>query len=98
MRIGEAVALQWGNIDFEDRFAEVRRAINDGRVSTSKSGKVRRVDLSAQLAKALKAHQVAQREEKAMKGWKDLPAWVFENDVRKAHVGQPADRPGREPR
>src|SRR5262245_14926720 len=64
MRIGEASGLQWGDLDFEDRFAEVRRAINDGQVSTPKSGKGRRVDLSAKLAQALRAHQIAQRHEK----------------------------------
>jgi integrase len=83
-RIGEAVALQWDDLDFNGRFAEVRRAINDGKVSTPKSGKSRRVDLSAQLAKTLKAHLVAQKEETLRKGWKELPPWVFTNGVGKA--------------
>jgi integrase len=81
MRIGEGVALQWGDIDFNSRFAEVRRAINDGKVSTPKSGKSRRVDLSAQLTKVLKAHLTSQKAETLRKGWKEVPTWVFTNEV-----------------
>jgi integrase len=81
MRIGEAVALQCGDIDFNSRFAEVRRAINDGKVSTPKSGKSRRVDLSAQLTKVLKAHLASQKAETLRKGWKEVPTWVFTNEV-----------------
>jgi integrase len=81
MRIGEVIALQWGDLDFNGRFAEVRRAINDGIVSTPKSGKGRRVDLSAQLAKTLRAHLVARKEETLKKGWEKVPVWVFANEA-----------------
>jgi integrase len=81
MRVGEAVALQRGDIDFNGRFADVRRAINDGKVSTPKSGKSRLVDLSAQLTKALKAHLTSQKAETLKKGWKEVPEWVFTNEA-----------------
>jgi integrase len=84
MRIGEAVALQRGDIDFNGRFAEIRRAINDGKLSTPKSGKSRRVDLSMQLTRTLKAHLVAQKEKTLGKGWKEVPPWVFTNEVGNA--------------
>jgi integrase len=84
MRVGEAVGLQWGDIDFSSRFAEIRRAINDGKVSTPKSGKSRRVDLSTQLAKTLKVHHVAQKENTLRKGLKEVPVWLFTNEAGNA--------------
>jgi len=53
MRIGEALALQWKDINFQERHITVRRSVRRGRVSTTKSGKERRVDMSPQLAAAL---------------------------------------------
>ena len=58
MRIGEALSLRWGDIDFNDRFIEVKRSVVRGRVSTPKSRKSRRVDMSPQLTEALLAHQI----------------------------------------
>jgi len=57
MRIGEALALKWYDIDFEKRFIKVDRSYARGRVSKPKSGKSRRVDMSMQLAQALKKHK-----------------------------------------
>jgi integrase len=56
MRIGEALALKWADIDFNSRFIKVERSVRKGRVSTPKSGKSRRVDMSPQLADTLKIH------------------------------------------
>ena len=46
MRIGEALALQWDDIDFQGRFIGVKRSVVMGRISTPKSGKVRDADMS----------------------------------------------------
>jgi len=75
LRIGEALALDWRDIDFEDRFIEVRRSIVRGIVSTPKNGKTRKVDVSSQLADALRNH---------MRGFimdaaDDGPQFVFAN-------------------
>jgi integrase len=59
------------------RFLEVRRAIARGRIVPTKSGKIRRVDLSQQLLGALKALQVQRKEETLRKGWAEVPVWVF---------------------
>jgi integrase len=45
MRLGEAMALQWGDIDFHGRFINVQRSISKGVIGTPKSGKSRRVDM-----------------------------------------------------
>lgn len=54
LRLGEAVALQWQDVDFHGRFLEVRRACVRGRVTTPKNKSTRRVDLSAQLVETLR--------------------------------------------
>jgi integrase len=79
MRIGEALALQWGDLDFHSRFAEVKRTFSNGRLSTPKSGKSRRVDLSQQLTETLKALQVERKKATLKRGWGEVPPWVFLN-------------------
>jgi len=53
VRMGELFGLQWGDLDFNSRFLEVRRNITRGRIETPKSGQLRRVDMSKQLSEAL---------------------------------------------
>jgi len=80
MRQGELFALQWGDIDFEGRFIEVRRSFHKGQVSSPKSGRVRRVDMSKQLTQVLMGLRDIRLAEMALKG-KDLEptALVFCN-------------------
>lgn len=53
LRIGELLALRWGDIDFAGSALTVSRAISAGVLSSTKSGKVRRVPLADQAAAAL---------------------------------------------
>jgi len=77
LRIGEVFGLQWEDLDFNGRFIEVRRTLKDGgRVYPPKNGKIRRVDMSLQLAEELKRHRVEQSREAPAKGWGAQP-WVF---------------------
>jgi|GEM_PF-84731 len=62
MRIGEALALKWGDIDFHGGFIRIRHGISRGRLETPKSGKSRRVVMSRQLAETLSALRVRRRE------------------------------------
>src|SRR5262249_45135985 len=48
LRLGEAVALKWGDSDPHGPFVEVQRAFVMGRITTPKKKKTRRVDLSTQ--------------------------------------------------
>jgi integrase len=78
LRIGEACALQWGDLDFLNRFIEVRRTYSNGRIEeTPKSSKSRRVDMSQQLTEALKALLVERKKETLRKGWGEVPPWIF---------------------
>lgn len=81
MRIGEALGLQWGDIDFNGRFAEIQRTFSNGRLSTPKSNKSRRVDLSVQLTETLKGLLVERKKETLRRGWGDVPSWVFFNSA-----------------
>jgi integrase len=78
MRLGEILAVQWGDIDFGGRFIEVRRNLVGGRVTTTKSTKRRRVDMSLKLTEALRDHQKA-RKAASLKAGRRLPSWVFTN-------------------
>lgn len=53
LREGELIGLKWGDIDFHGRFIEVKRNISRGQITTPKSGKARRVDMSLQLTNTL---------------------------------------------
>jgi integrase len=75
LRMGELIGLQWGDIDFHGGFIEVRRAVVMGRETTTKSHKIRRVDMSRQLMEELKRRKEI-RQLEAMNGEELLP-WVF---------------------
>lgn len=66
MREGDLIGLKWGDIDFNGRFIEVRRNVSRGEVTTPKSGKARRVDMSKQLTNTLDA-LLAQKKAEALK-------------------------------
>jgi integrase len=77
MRLGELLGLQWGDVDFHGRFIEVRRNLVAGRVTTPKSGKTRRVDMSVQLTEALRTLMTTRKAVTLKNGWGLLPDWVF---------------------
>lgn len=77
VRLGEAVALQWGDLDFAGRFIEVRHTFGYGKLTTPKSGKGRRVDMSRQLTETLKAVLWERKKETLKHGWGEVPEWVF---------------------
>ncbi len=66
MRFGELRALRWSDIQFgkddknHKRYITVQRSYNRGYFSTPKSGRSRRVDLSAILRRVLMDHQVGE--------------------------------------
>ncbi len=88
MRYGEALALQWGDIDFNGRFIRVSRGFSRGRLEeTPKSGKARPVDMSKQLAHVLQGLLVTRKKETLARGWKEVPQWVFVSET-----GTPIDQ------
>ncbi len=83
MRLGELRGLEWGDIDFRGGFIEVRRAHVKGQTTTPKNRKMRRVDMSPQLAEALKDLETERKREALAKGWGEVPERVFVNEAGK---------------
>ena len=81
VRIGEALGLKWGDIDFQGRFIDVKRTYTKKRIAPTKSNNTRRVDMSLQLKEALKAHKSAAKKKGFALGLGDAPAYVFTNRV-----------------
>ena len=63
MRLGEAVALRWDDVDLVAREITVSRTFSGGAIGTPKSGKTRRVDVSSNLAALLEHLDVARKAE-----------------------------------
>ncbi len=76
LRLGELIGLQWSAVDFQGSFLEVRRAVVRRRLTTTKSHKIRRVDMSPQLRETLKELKEC-RELEAMANGRERPEWVF---------------------
>jgi len=79
MRLGELQGLQWPDFDFNSRFIEVRRSYVRGRITTPKSGKTRRVDMTPHLAETLKELKLKRKKEALRKG-REVSEWVFCNE------------------
>jgi integrase len=81
MRLGELLALEWGNVDFRGGFIEVRRSFTHGHYTTPKNHKSRRVDMSPQLAETLKELRTERKREALARGWGEVPELVFVNET-----------------
>jgi integrase len=69
LRLGEAVALAWDDIDLERRELRVERAVGtDGRIDTPKSGHGRTVDLSRAACEMLRSLRARAAEEGLAQG------------------------------
>ncbi|MEJ2109068.1 MAG: site-specific integrase [Acidobacteriota bacterium] len=83
MRIGEATAIQWYDIDFAKNYILIRRHIPHQRhVETTKTqASQHTVDMSPELAAELKRLQM-ERKKQALADGKafDMEAWVFPNE------------------
>jgi integrase len=77
MRRGEALGLQWTDIDFDRQRITIRRSITSQGMSTPKSGKSRIVVMTAALAGCLFDLQTELHRDRLKRGWPDLPPWVF---------------------
>ena len=77
LRLGELLALQWGDLDFQGRFLLVQRNYTHGKVTTPKSGEVRRVDMSRELTQTLADLHTERQLDASANGWPSIPEWVF---------------------
>ncbi|MGD8991343.1 MAG: site-specific integrase [Desulfobacterales bacterium] len=63
MRLGELLALHWGDIDWKSKYIQVQRAFRSGRTTKTKTNKSRRVGMSDQLFDELRALYKRRKEE-----------------------------------
>jgi len=77
LRRGEAMALKWTDINFDERCIDIRRSISTEGESTPKSGKSRRVQVPDSLMIELFDLLAARRQSCLSKGWPEIPEWVF---------------------
>ena len=87
LRLGELCALQWGDVDFTNRFIEVQRNLVSGKLTTTKNHTRRRVDMSAHLTEIFERRLVAAKAA-ALKAGKSEPLpWIFPNGEGEPHDG-----------
>jgi len=94
LRLGEALALNWEDLDCSGRKLVVRRTLHARRkkgefkvtTGSPKSGKTRHVDMSAQLASMLTHLHSLRSKEALARGAGEPRAWVFATAV-----GSPLD-------
>jgi integrase len=72
MRLGELLALHWGDIDWQSKYIQVQRAFRNGRITKTKTSKSRRVDMSNQLHDELRV-LYKKRKEEGLKTGKGAP-------------------------
>src|SRR5262245_38506852 len=81
MRMGEALGLQWSDVDFGGREIRIDRAFSAGRIDTPKSGHGRTIDMSNQLTTTLLRLQLERKTETLKHGWAEMPEWVFCTEI-----------------
>ena len=77
LRLGEASALQWDDVDYANGVLHIRHSVTRGVLGTPKSGKTRRVDMAKHLAEILGEHHTAMKREALARGWGKMPSFVF---------------------
>lgn len=86
MRLGELLGLRWGDIDWKQKFIRVERSYKRGRFDKTKTGKVRRVDMSDQLASGLRRLLTARKKEALKAGSGEMVPTIFH------HEGKPMEQ------
>ena len=71
------ISLQPGDLDFNGGFIWVRRNCSRGKITSTKSGKERKVDMSNGLATVLKNYLTQRKREALEKGWGEPLEWLF---------------------
>jgi integrase len=77
MRLGELLALQWGDVDWHEKVIRVSRSYKNGRIEMTKTGKVMNIDMSDQLAETLKRLHTARKEEALKNGGGEVIETIF---------------------
>jgi len=93
MRMGEVLALEWRDIDFNGRFIRVERSFKREQVQGTKTNKARRVDMSNQLHDELDRLHTQRLQEALAKG-RDYPNNIIFHHKDGGHISQNTLRGG----
>ena len=77
LRPGEALALQWEDLDLAAGTLRIHRAMSLGKEGPTKTGEEREVHLSPELVASLTRLRAERERETLRRGWPALPPWVF---------------------
>jgi integrase len=90
MRLGEARALRWEDLDLEGRTTRIARTVADDsrKIGTPKSGHARTVDPSPQLVDALRRLKVQRDSDTLRNGGTMQPVGLPEQPRRRPRLGQ----------
>jgi integrase len=77
MRLGELLGLQWGDVDWNGKFIEVKRSYKRKRTSRTKTGRIRHVDMSDQLIEALRGLFAYRKKEGLKMGLGEAVEGIF---------------------
>lgn len=80
MRLGELLGLKWGDIDWNRKFIRVERSYKRGKFDKTKTGRVRRVDISDQLLTGLRQLLTKRKKEALKAGSGELVETIFHRD------------------
>ena len=80
LRLGEALALEWTDINWREQYIMVQRSFRNGRTTPTKNGRPRRVDMTDQLASALRKLLLKRREEALALGKDEPLPTIFHTD------------------
>ena len=80
MRLGEILGLRWTDISWNGKFIEVQRSFKNGKISPTKTGRVRRVDMSDHLIETLKKLYTKRKKEALQTGAGAVIQTIFHND------------------
>lgn len=84
-RQGEQLGLSWGDIDWQNNLVVFRRALIEGEVGPTKSGKVRKVPLTASFRAALKAIRHLRSERVFVQSdGKSFSSWQLHDRLKRA--------------
>jgi integrase len=89
VRLGESVAVEVDDIDFNKRVVTINKAYSKGTIQLPKDGEAREVDLSKQLVEALKG-MLLERRQKCFAAGKPMPKLLFPTEnggvMNKFHI------------
>ena len=76
LRLGEVLALHWGDIDWNSKYIHVQRAFRNGKITKTKTNKSRRIDMSDRLYDELK-NLYKKRKEEGLKTGQGTPEEII---------------------